>query len=177
MRTALLAATSLLLASPAAAAGFNWDAWAKAVNEDPCAWLDEATLKDVLGPTKPGTPKVTKTQTTCTWVNEQGGLVFSASVHTWDSAVNLVGERKNQVKEASSGGKRFRFVGGHDGVVTAVLRTDRVTLMLFPNSDTESAVIVLSGHPVRGESLDVLKARNVRAEKFAAALSAKFGLQ
>lgn len=176
MRYALLAVTLSLIAGPAAAAGFDWDAWSKVVNEDPCTWLDEAALKDILGPTQPGTRKTSKTETSCQWVDASGGLVFTASVMTWDKAVNLTGERASQVKEASSGGKRFRFVGGRDGVVTAVLRTDRVKLMMFPNSDAETAVIVLSGHPVLRESRDVLKARNARAEKFAAALAAKFGL-
>lgn len=173
----LFALTLALAAFPAAAAGFDWDTWSKVVNENPCTWLDAATLAGVLGPTKPGVAKTTKTETSCEWRDEAGALLFTASVHTWDSAVNLAGERAGQVKEASSGGKRFRFVGGRDGVVTAVLRTDRVKLMLFPNSDKETAVIVLSGHPVLRESRDVLKARNQRAEKFAAALSAKFGLQ
>lgn len=173
----IIAVTLALASAPAAAAGFDWDTWSKVVNEDPCTWLDAATLAEVLGPTKPGTPRTTKTETSCEWRDESGALVFTAAVLTWDKAVNLAGEREAQVKEASSGGKRFRFVGGRDGVVTAVLRTDRVKLMLFPNSDQETAVIVLSGHPVLRESRDVLKARNQRAEKFAGALSAKFGLQ
>lgn len=169
--------TLALGAFPAAAAGFDWDTWAKVVNENPCQWLDAATVTELLGTSSPGKATTQRNETRCQWTDAAGRPVFTAAVLTWDSAANLTGERKAQVKEAESGGKRFRFVGGKDGVVTAVLRTDKVKLMLFPNSDQETAVIVLSGHPVLREGLDVLKQKNQRAERFAQALSAKFGLQ
>lgn len=161
-------------ASAPTSGGFDWNKWAAVVNENPCGWLTPAVMSK-LGVSTAGQREVTRMQTRCVWRASDGGLLLSASVMTWESAANLAAERESQKKLARDMAT-FQAVAGSRGTVTAVHRLDRGQLTIFPNSNDETAAIVISGHPVRGESEEIRTQRLERAEAFATALIATYGL-
>jgi hypothetical protein len=161
--------------APVGGAPFNAAAWSEVVNASPCDWLSGDTVSALVGPGAVGSPEVSRSETACVWRDAEGALVFTAAVVSFDSAANLSAERQAQLDEAQ-GGQRFRRLDPAGGVVTPILRTDRIKLMMFPNSEDESAVIVLSGHPVLGDPETVRAEKMRRAEAFALELMRVHGL-
>ena len=169
----LLAAAALLVGSLAVAAGFDWDKWAAVANEAPCSWLDEAAAEKILGTAAVATPNVSRAASTCTWKAADGTLLLSASVSNFDKAANMVAEREEQLRNIGSG--RFERIRT-SGLTTAVLRKDRLYVTMFPNSDSEAAVLRLQGHPVLRETKEVRGQRERRLRAFAAAVIEKYEL-
>jgi len=172
-------APEALEAEPAAAGAasgeFDWEAWSRVVNASPCDWLPEAFVSELIGAATPGVLETSRTETACAWKNADGTALFTAAIVSFDSAANLSSEREAQVQETRNG-QRFRQLNEAAGTVTAILRTDRIKLMMFPNSDAETAVIVLSGHPVLNEPDEVRGIKVRRAETFARELIRVHGL-
>lgn len=153
-------------AAPAVEAGFDAAAWSAVVNASPCGWLPETTIAGLIGEGIMGAEEVSRTETACVWKNPDGTPLFTAAVVSFDTAANLAAEREAQTLETQAG-SRFRLVEGAGPVVTPIVRTDRIKLMMFPKSDGESAVIVLSGHPVMNDPGDVRAEKIRRVEGFA----------
>ena len=163
-------------AAPVAAPGgnFDWDKWAAVVNENPCNWLPAEELA-ALGITATGTQETTATETRCLWTDANGAQIFSAGVQTWDSAANLAAERAEQVKLAGEMGG-FRLVGETTGPVTAIYRASRGSLVIFPNSDGETAAVVLNAQKTMRDDDAAKASKDERAKAFALKLMETYGL-
>ena len=159
---------------PAASGSFDWDKWAAVVNEYPCGWLSADDLA-ALRITGPGTPETTATETRCLWTDAEGALVFSAGVTTWDSAANLAGERAEQVRLAGEMGS-FSHIEGSAGTVTAIYRRDRARLSIFPNADSETAMILINAQKTMRDDDAAKAAKDERAKAYATKLIAAYGL-
>ncbi|MBY9065326.1 DUF3558 family protein [Hyphomonas sp. WL0036] len=162
-------------ATPVTATGsFDWDKWASVVNENPCSWLSAEDLA-ALGLPATGDAATTATETSCVWKDADGAQLFSANVVTWDSAENLAGERAEQVKLAAEMGG-FIQVGDGSGTVTAIYRKSRGSLVIFPNSDDESAAITLNAKKTARDDEAAKAAKDERALAFTTKLIETYGL-
>ncbi|ABI76657.1 putative lipoprotein [Hyphomonas neptunium ATCC 15444] len=158
----------------AATTGFDWNKWAAIVNENPCNWLPAEDLAD-LGITGTGVLETTPTQTRCLWKDSDGGQLFSAGIQTWDSAANLAAERQSQTRLAADM-DGFNRVGEGAGTVTAIYRSSRGNLVIFPNSDDETAAIVLSAQKTMRDDEVAKTVKDERASAFAGKLISSYGL-
>lgn len=158
---------------PVDAAQFDWDKWAAVANQHPCGWLEEATVARILGEAATATKSLTAAATSCTWKSADGALLLSASVSSFDTAANMVGEREGQLRDVATG--RFERLATR-GLTTAVLRNDRLIVTFFPNDDSESAVLRVQGHPVLREDKEQRAARKERLRAFTTALIEMHGL-
>ena len=154
--------------------GFDWDKWAAAANADPCTWLpaEDLAALDIPGT---GTLETTATESRCIWTDEDGTQIFSAGIQTWDSAANLAAERAEQTKLASEMGG-FSVIGGTSGTVTAVYRRDRGRLSIFPNTDDETAMILLNAQKTMRDDEAAKASKDERAKAFAEKLIETYGL-
>lgn len=160
--------------APVTAGNFDWDKWAAVVNENPCNWLPAEELA-ALGIPGTGTSQTTATETRCLWKEADGAQVFSAGVRTWDSAVNLTGERVEQINLAGEMGG-FSVIGNSAGTVTAVYRRDRGRLSIFPNADDETAMILINAQKTMRDDDAAKAAKDERAQAFALKLIETYGL-
>ena len=156
------------------AGNFDWDKWAAVVNENPCNWLPAEELA-ALGITAAGTQETTATETRCLWTDADGTQIFSVSVQTWDSATNLAAERAEQVKLAGEMGG-FSLIGESSGSVTAVYRRDRGRLSVFPNTDNETAMILINAQKTMRDDDAAKASKDERAKAFALKLMEAYGL-
>ena len=154
---------------------FDWDQWARVVNGQPCSWLKSDELA-AIGITGTPEPYHTAKETGCKWNDASGAPIFSAAVMIWEGgAVNLNGEREGQIREIRNG-TLFEEIGDSQGSVTASLRKDRVTAMIFANSDEESALIYVNGRPTRLDTPEITAEKLDRVRGFADALITKYRL-
>ena len=154
---------------------FDWDKWAALANEDPCKWLDPETLDRIIGAEAVSTYTFSKTAISCAWRSADGEkLLFTASIYIWDSARNVAHEREGQLKDISTG--FFEQLPTPGGVVTAVMRKDRLGVSIFANSDSETVMLFLNGHPMLREDAAEREQRNTRLRAFSSALIEQYGL-
>lgn len=158
----------------AAATGFDWDKWAAVVNENPCNWLPTDDLA-ALGITGTGELENSASGARCLWKDSDGAQLFSAGIQTWDSAANLAGERRSQIGLAADM-DGFSLVGEGASTATAIYRASRGSLVIFPNSDDETAAIVLSAQKTMRDDEAAKTAKDDRATAFARKLIETYGL-
>jgi hypothetical protein len=173
IKRGVVGAVSLLACSLALADGFDWNKWSAIANEHPCTWLDAAAIEKIVGQGAVASRSDSASASRCTWKAPDGALLLSASVSTVDSAANMVGEREGQLRDIATG--RFERLAT-SGVTTAVLRKDRLYVTVFPNSDAETAVLRIQGHPVLREDQQEREKRNQRLRAFTAAVIEKHEL-
>lgn len=159
-----------------AADGFNWDKWANALNEDPCQWLPAEQLTELLGGQTSKQSANTAAESRCQWTSADNKPLLSIAIKSLKSAAEVNHEKQSQLQQIKDyGAGRFSIIGDMTGVTTAVLRKDRLWLSIFANSEKESAYIVLSGHPVMGETPEQKKVRRERLIAVANAIATRFG--
>ncbi|MBK8971299.1 MAG: hypothetical protein IPM37_08035 [Hahellaceae bacterium] len=143
--------------------GFDWNKWAEAANESPCKWLPAEQMASLLGGTYPVTETNSRTGSSCQWKTAEGNPVLSMSINSSENAGLVKGEREAQLTQIQDYGTgRFEPIEAPAGVVTAIIRKDRLIVSLFPNSDAETATLVLQGHPILREGPDLKKVRKER---------------
>lgn len=160
------------------AQGFDWDKWAAVVNENPCEWLDEDTIRGILGEGATASRTLSRAEHSCVWRAPDGTGLLWVGVTQWDSPGTLASERRGLIRDVDV--ERMPFISRFDatgGVVTAIFRSDRNLLHLMPNDDGEAASIVIRpahGPESRGGSA-ALSARE-RVLAYGSALIARYGL-
>lgn len=159
----------------AAEPGFDWNKWAAAVNENPCHWLPAEQMATLLGGTYATKNTNSRTSTACQWQTAEGTPLLSLSVNSYENAELLKGEREAQLAQIRDYGTgRFESIEAPHGVTTVILRKDRLITSVFPNSDAESASMVLQGHPILRESPEQKKVRKERLRAVTQALISRF---
>lgn len=155
--------------------GFSWDKWANALNEDPCKWLPAEQIAELLEGQHSMHATNTASESRCQWTSADGKPLLSIAIKSLKSAADVNNEKNSQLQQIKDyGTSRFDMVGKTTGVTTAVLRKDRLWLSIFANSEKESAYIVLSGHPIMGETPEQKKLRRERLVKVAKAIDSRF---
>lgn len=155
--------------------GFDWNKWAEAANESPCKWLPADQMANLLGGTYPTTETNGRTGSSCQWKTPEGIPVLSLSINSAENAGLVKGEREAQLTQMRDYGTgRFEAIEAPAGVVTAIIRKDRLIVNLFPNSDAETATLVLQGHPILREGPDLKKVRKERLLKVTEAVIERF---
>ena len=70
----------------------------------------------------------------------------------------------------------FSLVGNPAGTVTAVYRRDRGRLSIFPNADTETAMIAINAQKTMRDGDAAKASKDERAKAFALKLMETYGL-
>ncbi len=149
----------------APAGDFDRDRWAGVVNGNPCTWLTPEDLA-AFGITGTGELENSASGARCLWKDADGAQLFTAGVQTWNSAANLVGERQSQIGLAADM-DGFSLIGESAGTATAIYRASRGSLVIFPNSDDESAAIVLNAQKTMRDDEAAKAAKDERAAAYA----------
>ena len=162
-------------ANEATPPGFNWDNWADAVNTNPCRWFSQMQLAELLGEGVQSKANEAATSSSCQFTAADGGLLLTASVRSLSSSSDVQHElsaQKTQIEQY--GTQRFAYVTTANHAVTAIIRNDKLWLNVFANSDNESVMIHLNGHPVLRQSPEQKAERKARLLKFADAVFTRF---
>lgn len=160
--------------APAASASFDWDKWAEVVNTDACGWLPDDFMASI-GVDGPGETERSSSGSRCLWKSPDGAPLFSAGVHAFDSAVNLAGDRREAIRLAGEM-PAFTFIGNLGGTVTSIYRSDRGQLSMYPNSDDESVLIVISAHHTMQDTPEEKQVKNDRVRAYTHKLLHAYGL-
>ncbi|MFN4024001.1 MAG: hypothetical protein ACK4MQ_04160 [Hyphomonas sp.] len=158
----------------AAAAGFDWDKWAEVVNSDACGWLP-ADFMASIGVEGSSETERSSSGSRCLWKSADGSILFSAGIQAFDSAVNLAGDRREAIRLAGEM-PAFSFIGNLGGTVTAIYRSDRGRLSMYPNSDDESILIVINAHHTMQDTAEEKQAKNDRVRAYTHRLIDTYGL-
>ncbi len=181
MRLSAIIVTTLLfiVARPAWAeepvAGFNWDNWAQALNESPCNWFSTDQWQPLLSQPHQMTSSTSRDVTSCKFTDSSQSPLLTISIRSLPSAGAVNAERDGmlaQIRQYGSG--RFEQIATPEQAVSAILRKDKLQLFVFANNDNETAFILLSGHPVRGDSEEQKALRKARLISVAEAVFNQF---
>jgi hypothetical protein len=181
MRLSTIIVTTLLfiVAKPAWAeepvAGFNWDNWAQALNESPCNWFSAEQWQPLLSQQYQMSSSNSRDATSCKFTDSSQKPLLTISIRSLPSASAVNAERDGmlaQIRQYGSG--RFEQITTPEQAVSVILRKDKLQLFVFANNNNETAFILLSGHPVRGDSDEQKALRKARLLQVAEAVVSKF---
>lgn len=176
---ALIISTALLCMSlpilAAQPAGFNWDNWARALNESPCNWFSDGQWQQMLGTDRHATASTSNSTTSCKFSNSAKTPLLTISIRSQANATAVNAERDAMLQQISQyGSARFEQLPTSQQAVSAILRKDKLQLFIFANNNNETAFILLSGHPVRTESPQQKAQRKTRLLHVAEAIFSQF---
>ena len=171
----------MLLCAPASVtaeeqvAGFNWDNWAKALNESPCNWFNTEQWQQLLQTDYQAQASTSRDATSCKFSDSAQTPLLTISIRTMANATAVNAERDGMLQQISQyGSGRFEQLATTQQAVTAIVRKDRQQLFIFANSNNETAFILLSGHPVRTDTAEQKAVRKARLRQAAEDIFARF---
>ena len=161
-----------------AAGNFDWDKWAAVVNENPCNWFTADELAELGLPAEGEYMLTSKSkESICRWKTPDGAILLSASIFPVPGgSVNLVGQREDAIREIRKNSGFFEQVGSGDGTVLAILRKDRPSVGIIPNSDDEAVTIQINGMWFVTDTAEINAEKRARVKAFTMALIDKYGL-
>lgn len=169
----ICAAVSVKAEEPVA--GFNWDNWAKALNDSPCNWFSAEQWQQLLGTDYQMQASTSKDATRCQFSNSAQTPLLSISIRSLQSNTAVNAERDGMLQQINQyGSGRFEQLPTTRQAVTAILRKDKQQLFIFANNNNETAFILLSGHPIRTDSAEQKTLRKARLRQTAEQIFSQF---